>query len=195
MDPKGDVSLSLDAGMLQVSSKALCLSSSTFSAMLGDGSRFWEGSDDALDEAGVRNVTLRDDDYASMEILMRIIHHRNDEVPQKVSFQQLKDIAVVCDKYALRSCVLPWSHLWSQPYVDHVEKDGFESWLFISTVFRNQSIFTRTTKHLILNAKLSKEGDLSHGNVTDLSKRVSDSIIGEPGYDGYHVYIRAKMTF
>ena len=77
--------------------------------MLGDDFRFWEASDKAARENGVRDIPLRDDDFGTMEILLRIIHLQNEVVPTKVSFQQLGEIAIVCDKYALRKCVVPWS--------------------------------------------------------------------------------------
>ena len=179
IDPHGDVRLILDNGTLKVSRKALCLSSPVFLAMLGDNSRFWEASDEAACEDGIRDVSLGEDDFAVMEILMRIIHLQNDMVPTKVSFQQLDDIAVTCDKYALRKCLIPWSLLWSQPYLDSVEKDGFESWLFISIVFQDKDTFTRITEHLILNTKLSSSGDLSDSKGISLGEGVPDKIICE----------------
>lgn len=178
IDLRGDVRLILDEGTLKVSRKALCLSSPVFLAMLGEDSRFWEASDKAIREDGVRDVPLRDDDFGTMEILMRIIHLQNGAVPTKVSFQQLGEIAMVCDKYALRNCIVPWALLWSQPYLDSIEKDGYESWLFISIVFRNEDAFTRITKHLILNTTVSSSGILTKGN-TVIGEGVPDDIVGK----------------
>ena len=177
IDPNGHVRLILDDGTFKVSRKALCLSSPVFLAMLGDDFRFWEASDKAARENGVRDIPLRDDDFGTMEILLRIIHLQIEVVPTKVSFQQLGEIAVVCDKYALRKCVVPWSFLWSHPYLDSVEKDGFESWLFISIVFQNEDVFTRITKHLILNTRVSSSGIL--GNAINIGEGVPDDIMGE----------------
>lgn len=178
IDQRGDVRLILDEGTLKVSRKALCLSSPVFLAMLGEDSRFWEASDKAVREDGVRDVPLRDDDFGTMEILMRIIHLQNGAVPITVSFQQLGEIAMVCDKYALRDCVVPWALLWSQPYLDSIEKDGFESWLFIPIVFQIEGAFTRITKHLILNTTVSSSGILTKGN-TIIGEGVPDDIVGK----------------
>lgn len=180
IDPHGDVNLVLDDGTFKVSRKALCLSSPVFLAMLDDDSQFWEASDKAACKGRIRDIPLREDDFDTMEIVMRIIHHQNDTVPTKVSFQQLNEIAVVCDKYAFRELLIPWSFLWSQPYLDSVEKDGFESWLFISIVFRNEDAFTRITKHLILNTSLSSSGILSHLSGIDLEEGIPDGIICKP---------------
>ena len=179
IDPLGDVRLILDNGTLKVSRKALCLSSPVFLAMLGDDSRFWEASNEAAREDGIRDIPLGEDDFGVMEILMRIIHLQNDMVPTEVSFQQLNDIAVACDKYALRKCLIPWSLLWSQPYLDSVEIDGFESWLFISIVFQDKAVFTRITQHLILNTRLSSSGDLSDSKGIILGEGIPDKIICE----------------
>ena len=179
IDPHGDVRLILDGGTLKVSRKALCLSSRVFLAMLGEDSRFFEASDRATRDDGIRDVPLGDDDFGTMEILMKIIHLQNDMVPTKVSFQQLTEIAVVCDKYAMRKCVIPWSSLWSQLYLDSVENDGFEPWLFISVVFQNEDVFTRITKHLILNTRMSSSCILTNSNGITFDEGVPGDIIGE----------------
>ena len=179
IDPSGDVRLVLNAGKLKVSRKALCLSSPVFSAMLGDHSRFKESSVEALDEYGILDLPLEDDDYKPMKTLMKIIHHQNDQVAQRVSFQELQDLAIVCDKYALRKCILPWASIWSQPYVGCAEKDGYESWLFISMAFRLEDIFARITKHIILNSVMLESDTLSCGNAIDWAEGIPDRVMGE----------------
>lgn len=154
IDPHGDVKLILDEGTLRVSRIALRRNSSVFRAMLDKNSKFWEASDDAIGIDQLRNIPLREDNFNAMKIVMRIVHQQNDQVPTEVTFDQLDNIAVVCDKYDLRECLMPWSLLWSQPYYENIEQDYFERWLFISIVFRNESAFTRITKYLILETTL-----------------------------------------
>ena len=177
IDSHGGVNLVLDVGTLQVSRKALCLGSSVFLAMLNDDSPFWEASDEAVREGKVRDIPLQEDDFCTMEIVMRIIHHQNDMVPNEVSFEQLHMIAVICDKYDLRKCLVPWTVLWSKPWLKSVEKTGFESWLFISIVFCNDDAFTRITKHLILNTTLSSSSTLFNVNGINVEEGISDGII------------------
>ena len=177
IDPHGDVKLVLDDGTVTVSRKALCLSSSVFLAMLGDDSQFSEASNKAVGKDQIRTITLKEDDFDATELIMKVIHHQNSTIPVQMSFQQLDAIAVICDKYDLRVCLIPWSYHWMQPYMKTTEKDGFESWLFISIVFRNEIAFTRITKHLILNSTLSSTGDLSSLNGIDLELGVPDEVI------------------
>lgn len=180
IDLHGDVKLKLDDGSFQVSRKALCLSSPVFLAMFDESSQFWEASDKAVGKGQIRSIPLREDDFHTMEILLCIIHHQNQYVPKKVSFEQLNKIAVVCDKYDLRECLVAWSFLWSQPYIDCIEKDGFESWLFLSIVFWDQGAFTQVTKHLILNTILSPSGMLCSTSGKNLEKHIPDFIICKP---------------
>lgn len=186
IDPHGDVKLILDGGTFKVSRTALCRHSSVFRVMLDKNSKFWEASDDAIGEDQLRNIHLREDDFDTMEIVMRVIYQHNDKVPKEVSFAQLEGIAVVCDKYELRECLVPWSLVWFQPYLDFIERLDFERWLFISIAFRNESTFTRITKHLIKTASLipsSREpvswqpGYLTTYNDVDIEEGVRSDII------------------
>ena len=176
IDPYGDVKLFLDDGTLRVSRTALRRNSSVFRAMLDNNSKFWEASDDAIDRDQLRNIPLREDNFDSMKIVMRIIHQQNDKVPTEVTFDQLDDIAVVCDKYDLRECLMPWSLLWSQPYFENMEQDYSGRWLFMSIVFRNESAFTRITKHLILETTLLPSKLTVHSDI-DVGEGCPDEII------------------
>ena len=74
IDPRGDVKLVLDDGIFRVSRKALCLSSPVFLAMLDDDSQFWEASAEATRKGWIRDIPLREDDFGTMEIVMRVMH-------------------------------------------------------------------------------------------------------------------------
>lgn len=109
IDPDGDLLMNLpmngdfSAAGLLVSRHTLCLSSAVFRAMLGPNSKFKESdSTTTTFEDGIQVITLEDDDFQTMEIIMNAIHLQSHLVPRKVTFQQLDDIAILCDKYDLR---------------------------------------------------------------------------------------------
>ena len=177
VDPDGDLYMNLDEGRLLVSRKALCLSSSVFQAMLGEGSRFGESEAKVFASDDIQQISFKEDNFATMQIVAWIIHLRNDKVPLTVSFAQLYELAVVCDKYDLRRCFGQWPPLWSKPYFSQLKKEGFESWLFISIVFGDQEAFAEITRHLILNSKLSETGTLLTANGYDFSGGVPESVL------------------
>ena len=153
---------------------------SVFLAMLDDHSPFWKTSNETVCNDQMRNIRLQKNDFEVMNIIMKIVHHQTGMVPTQVSFQMLHEIAVICDKYALRKCLIPWSVMWSQPYLDSVEDDGYEHWLFISMVFWIEDAFTWITRHLILNTSLSASGMLSSFSDVNVEEGIPDNIIGEP---------------
>lgn len=156
IDRQGDLYMVLDNGRLLVSRKALCLSSSVFLAMLGEESQFSESKAKIIRSDGIQEITFRDDDFSAMQLVTNVIHLQNDKVPLNVSFQQLHQIAILCDKYDLKRCLGYWPEKWAAPWLDSYSKAGYEALLFISTTFRFPSTFKNTTKHLIRNAIVSK---------------------------------------
>ncbi len=129
-------------------------------------------------EDGIQVITLEDDDFQTMEIIMNAIHLQSHLVPRKVTFQQLDDIAILCDKYDLRRSLGPWPDLWSEDHLALVQIEGFERWLFIASAFENAKVHIVITRRLILNAGLSEVGELIAIDPT-FSVGVPASVIGE----------------
>ena len=179
IDPQGDVKLVLDDGTLIVSRAALRRNSSVFRVMLDENSKFWEASDNAIGKDQLRNVPLREDDFDTMEVVMRAIHQQNFKVPTEVSLYQLNNLAVLCDKYDLRECLTPWSFVWLAHCLPSIKKSFYGRWLFISIVFRHELAFTQITKRLVLETKLLP-GKLTVGNDLDIEEGVPDAIIRKP---------------
>ena len=177
IDRQGDLYMVLDNGRLLVSRKALCLSSSVFLAMLGEESQFSESKAKIISSDGIQEITFRDDDFSAMQLVTNIIHLQNDKVPLNVSFQQLHQIAILCDKYDLKRCLGYWPEKWAAPWLDSYSKAGFEALLFISTTFRFPSTFKDTTKHLICNAIVSKS--VLSINGIEFGEGVSSKIMSE----------------
>ena len=98
IDPEGDLYMKLDTGSLKVSCKTLSLSSPVFLAMFGASSKFKETTDKTLDHEGVQIVTFDDDNFEIMAIIANIMHLRSEIVPNTLTFKQLYQVAVLCDK-------------------------------------------------------------------------------------------------
>lgn len=146
--PNGDVLLSVAQanGMtipLLVSSKILSISSPVFKAMLS--APMLEGQES---EDGLRHVTI-EDPYMAVLTIMRAIHLQGPEVPMTLSFAELRDVAIVTDKYDMLRALTPWIEIWSRRYIFSTHSSGFEDWLFMSWAFKKEEIFIRETAYWI----------------------------------------------
>ncbi|KAK4692995.1 hypothetical protein P7C71_g4314, partial [Lecanoromycetidae sp. Uapishka_2] len=177
VDDEGDLKMMLDGGSLIVSRKALSLSSPVFLAMLGKKSKFQESTDQTIDKNGIQTISFPDDQFQPMLTVARIIHLQSNFVDKEVSFQQLYQIAILCDKYDLRRCLGPWVDIWSKPYLDSFRSEGFHGWLFISKVFRYGDVFKAITRHLIMDCEISATGEHVIGKGHDIAERMPTSII------------------
>lgn len=147
---------------LLVCRRTTCRASPVFKAMLAKDSRCLESItiDDTKDIDCITTIRLPNDDIDIMQIIMYAIHCEGDEVPQSVDFHQLEQIAILCDKYDLRRSLGAWPKVWMEPYYQSIEKDGYERFLFIATVFHSTDIILRITKHLIMTTTISTDGHL-----------------------------------
>lgn len=184
IDPHGDLILDLPPSdaqhSLRVASKALCLSSSVFRAMLGPSSKFQEGVKLRENAGGsAAHISLDDDSYDALLIVMNAIHLQIRKMPTTVTVDLFYQIAVVCDKYDLAEILVPWVKMWTDRFQDVAKKPGYERWFLISWVFRQSKIFSNVTRELMLDTKLSKRGLLvtSGGHFLD-SGGIPDSLIG-----------------
>jgi|SRR5688572_1534792 hypothetical protein len=112
LDPDGDLTLTVkaaeDSKSYLVSSKILSIASPVFRSMMGP--NFKEGH--ALPTAARPENTLKDDDRLAMDYILRIVHHRSSEVPERLEPWILASIAVHCDKYDLIEVVKPFLKNW-----------------------------------------------------------------------------------
>ena len=179
IDREGDLYMILDHGRLLVSRKALCLGSPVLLAMLGDDSQFSECKARMTGSDGIQTITFQDDDFSAMQVVVKIVHLQNDRVPQNVSFQQLHQIAILCDKYDLKRCLGYWPEKWAAPWLKSYSQVGYEAMLFISIAFRFTSAFKVTTAHLIRNTMVSSSGSLITISEVEVGEGVSSKIVGE----------------
>lgn len=80
-----------------------------------------ESSSKTAEKDMVQKISFPDDDYASMETIMNILHHQGHKVPVSVSTHDLYMCAKSCDKYDLSGSLGPWAERWSQEYIEKIE--------------------------------------------------------------------------
>ena len=130
---------------LVVSSKTMCLASPVWRAMLDPTGHFMEASPDN------KEICLADDDGDALLILLNIIHLHFLKVPEFLSYNQLLQISVLCDKYDIVTIVRPWLSKWLEDLKSCSDTPGNEGCLFIAWIFGDLSTFKHITYNLVLN--------------------------------------------
>ena len=115
LDPDGNVILSIESSdsstckRLLVSSAVLSVASQVFSKMFRSGFR------EAVEvQSECRpSISLKEDDPGTMEMIISLLHHQNDRVPDVMDRKSLALVAIHCDKYDCARALKPWISLWS----------------------------------------------------------------------------------
>lgn len=107
---------------------------------------------------GVETTILRleDDDPDCLLNILRCFHFRHDEVPATISFETLRNFAIICDKYDCAKALQPWSKGYLNAWAVFALQRGYEDWLFISNVFNDK-------RHVdsLIEALVNQAGSLS----------------------------------
>ena len=178
VDPDGDLKMVFETGVLQVSRKALSLASPVFLAMFKKDSGFMEAVNQSSDQHGIQTTSFPDDSLDMMIIITHIIHLQFDKVPSTLSFGQLHQMAIYCDRYDLKRCLGPYPDIWSKSHLETYALEGHKEWLLISSLFNHGWIFKEITKYLILNTKIGTDGRLVISESEEINEYVSESLIG-----------------
>ncbi|KAF3922297.1 hypothetical protein ABW20_dc0107716 [Dactylellina cionopaga] len=95
-------------------------------------------------------LSLTDDDPGSVLILLKIMHYRSKTVPKTLTYEQLLDMAITCDKYDCVDVVCAWSDFWIESLLQGVEvaEVGNEGWLRIGYTFRDNEGMNRVLEEV-----------------------------------------------
>ncbi len=173
----GDVILELtkdgtSAGTLLVSSHVLSLASPVFGAMFSG--NFAEGND--LSAAAPKRIALPDDDAESMTVFCKLIHMQTANLNREPSFDELADIAILCDKYRCTESIRSWLQLWISQKLKYPKEPKFEKLIFITYVCDLPRDFEQVT--LVLLRDTTKF--LNNTYVTHGMNLVPMEVIGKP---------------
>jgi hypothetical protein len=151
----GDIILIVPAGAntmrLRVSSHVLRAASSVFCTMLGpdpEPGRCCERRKCSIGYPYEHDLT---EEYPhALTVVLLALHCRSKMVPADLTFRNLVELAIVCDKYDCQEGVLPWVETWTAPWKPLMLTSGYEEWLFIAWVFGIKEGFEELSKKLIL---------------------------------------------
>ena len=145
--------------IFMVSSQAMSLASKQFRNMFAADSRFAEAT---RSPGTIIEKSLLEDHVNSLKILLSIIHLKHSLVPSTLSYDELVQLAILCDYYDVAEVVQPWITNW----IHHVQKRqaknklAAEGWLFVAWTFGIEDIFERVSTYLIRNVAISTENTI-----------------------------------
>lgn len=165
-----------------VSSKHMILASPVFKAML-QYDNFKEGV--ALSK-GTAEVPLPDDDPASWEIILDVIHNNTRrKIPWGVDLQTMINLAILVDKYQLGNLLLFHANIWAKKLekktsLPNAITPDLISWLCISWAFELDDMFANSTRIAIKfgNGDIPNDRNLP---IPDRILRKTPDAISEPG--------------
>jgi hypothetical protein len=154
---------------IKVSSRHLAFASPVFKVMFQGG--FAESS--VLKSSGSLIVALDEDNPAAILVLMHMVHGKFYHLPTNMSLQELKNIAVLVDKYDLHETVAPFTNGWAESagLSKYIETEDLMSWVFICWVFGLGTKFQQLTQRWI--------SDSSSNFVITPSLPIPGKIIGQ----------------
>ncbi|KAF8539789.1 hypothetical protein BDD12DRAFT_78107 [Trichophaea hybrida] len=144
-----------------VTSYQLCACSSVFRAMLGPKSSFAEAVElrrrrllepDSPDFDGLYQLELEDHDPTALSAVLNVVHARTENLPDKIPFEGLLQVAIICDYFDCAAAMRPWDEFWMKPHKENAQNPGFESWLFIAQVFKEETVFRNLSSKLVRNS-------------------------------------------
>lgn len=129
-------------------------------------------------EATAKEAYLLDDDPDMLLVLLRISHLQFHELPTGLSFTQLLNMAILCDKYDTVRIVRPWIRQWQKPLEHLALTSGYEEWLFIAWTFGDFDTFEKLAKQLAKSCLTNQFGHC----ITPTGKRLDGTM--PPGIVG-----------
>ena len=159
VDPEGDLYMTFTEGRILVSSKALCLCSRVFKAMLESGQPPMKTESEIAGD-GKRAVSFDMDDFKSMTVVVNLLHHQETTVPDVVTLPELYQIAELVKKYDLKRGLGRWPHHWCKKQQTCLTLSGSEKWLRISSVFNQPDRLEDIARYLVTTSTLSPDGHL-----------------------------------
>ncbi|KAK6530425.1 hypothetical protein TWF694_003777 [Orbilia ellipsospora] len=121
-------------------------------------------------------LSLPNDDATAMLTLLNIIHYQHRSIPRSLTYEELLQVAIVCDKYDCENLAYPWAETWMNGLLDDPKYDyispGYEGLFFIGAVFKYSS-----ERFALVVEKLSARLIVE---ISDWPSRKSESFIRKP---------------
>ncbi|OCK90105.1 uncharacterized protein K441DRAFT_680642 [Cenococcum geophilum 1.58] len=174
IEESGKVTLQVDAWRFKVSSRELRRTSRVWDELLQPRQCFHS------------EITMRleDLDPWALEIILRIQHQKVASLPARLTFERLRHLAIVCDRYHVAHLItqLAVFQQWVQALEPHADESERVEWLHIAYTFGLEDIFERLAKSLVLTTVLNRHGNCltAGGRILHPGQRASSVSVIKP---------------
>jgi len=142
-------------------------------------------------------------DCTALAVVLYILHAQVEKLPERILFDNLVEIAVVCDYYRCASALMPWDEEWMKHWTRYADTfaPGYEDGLFVWWVFEVEGCFRQATK-LFAGKGFFQDDEFmvavndEHKNPKKLHPSIPQAIIGMVTYSkfgGLHNHIYAQI--
>ena len=107
-------------------------------------------------------ITLDEDDSNAMLILLRIAHQKHQDLPKSLTWHELQELAVACDKYDTVHVVrhVSTSLGWLKHHEKMFQYPGHASGLFFLLNFGDAQKFAAVAQDIVMNSVIDERGGL-----------------------------------
>ncbi|PVH77242.1 hypothetical protein DL98DRAFT_424052 [Cadophora sp. DSE1049] len=103
-------------------------------------------------------MNCTEDDGDALLVLMNIIHLKLRQIPKRLQFSVLLQVAVLCDKYLCVELVQPWLKTWTDNLELRSKYPMAEQVLYTHWVFGQEEEFEKVAKAMVLEVKTNEDG-------------------------------------
>ena len=150
IDPNGDTILVVhqddESKTFRVSSQVMRLASPHWRKMLDVEYGFKEST--------TGSISLHEDNMQAVFLVLLASHLRFQDIPENLTFTELYELCVTCDKYFCIGVMRPWIYGWISPWKKTF--DAYAQWAKISWVVGDQDEFGYTVTYLIKTCKTNE---------------------------------------
>lgn len=126
------------------------------------------------------SLDFTSDPLFAITLLLQVAHLQFRNIPSKLPYSQLLQVAILCDQYSCASLVAPWLDSWLSDEKTASKEDGKEGWLFIAWAFGRESVFEELAKKLVFEVKIGKNGKCLTKNGEVMPEPMPNEILGMP---------------
>ncbi|KAE9371891.1 hypothetical protein N431DRAFT_377959 [Stipitochalara longipes BDJ] len=127
--------------------------------------------------APAAEVDFSEDNSEALLILLRIAHLHFAEIPTVMNYEELLNLAVLCNQYLCIGIVKPWIRLWLQDEGTQSILEGQENWLFIAWTFGRESVFKSLARKMVKEVTTNEDGRCLISNSNEISEPMPPGII------------------